>query len=153
MSQIAWTSEYEIGIDVIDQQHRRIVEYINKLFNLEDGYSQDEVDLIMLELVDYTCSHFAFEEELLEESGYDATEIHKQTHEAFTTEIHNLHDRLKKGEDIVEETASLLKDWLLQHIMHDDQSYSETVREKILGEAPEAHQSWVERVSKKYFSI
>ena len=28
---IAWNSELDTGIDVIDQQHRRIVDYINAL--------------------------------------------------------------------------------------------------------------------------
>lgn len=153
MPTIIWTQEYEIGIDVIDQQHRRIVDYINKLFSLESEPSKEEVNHIMLELVDYTCSHFAFEEELLEESNYDATDIHKETHKAFTDEIHRLKQRLKDGEDIVQETADLLKSWLLQHIMHDDQSYSRHVKENILKQTTDVHQSWITRASKKYFQL
>lgn len=31
MAKFVWTDQLNVGIDVIDQQHRRIVEYINQL--------------------------------------------------------------------------------------------------------------------------
>lgn len=72
---IAWSDELVIGIPVIDAQHQRIVEYINTVEHVQKTKSQKELLELMDELVDYTVSHFAFEESLMEEAGYDFVRI------------------------------------------------------------------------------
>ena len=63
MAHLDWTSDLETGIQVIDKQHQRIVEYINKLHHAQQHHSREEVGNVLAELVDYTLSHFAFEEQ------------------------------------------------------------------------------------------
>lgn len=47
---IVWRDELDTGIDVIDQQHRRIVAMINRL---AEG-TPERLDEVFSELVDYT---------------------------------------------------------------------------------------------------
>ena len=81
-------------------------------------------------LVDYTMSHFAFEEALMEEAGYEFLLVHQQTHQAFTRRINGLYDQFKQGRDVGSELGELLQTWLIEHIQSDDQSYAPCVREQ-----------------------
>ena len=52
-----WSVEYNTGIDVIDDQHRRILDYINEI---DLKYASDRVKMkgILDNIIDYTQSHF-----------------------------------------------------------------------------------------------
>ena len=65
MALLIWQDDLNTGIEVIDDQHRRIVSMINQLHQAQTGASALVVADVMDELVDYTLSHFAFEEELI----------------------------------------------------------------------------------------
>jgi len=128
MALIEWTSDLDTGIQVIDNQHQRIVEYINKLDHAQSHHSRDEVAEVLDELVDYTLSHFAFEESLMEDAGYAFVNAHKKVHQLFVKRVGDYQQRCKLGEQIEEELINTLRAWLINHIKNDDQDYSEDVQ-------------------------
>ena len=128
-----WTSDLEIGIPVIDAQHQRIVEYINRVDHAHRTHEPAEVLNVLDELVDYTLSHFAFEETLMEEAGYPFAKAHKKVHQLFARRIDNFQQRAKAGEDVTEELIHVLKAWLVNHIKRDDNDYSDRVRANLEG--------------------
>lgn len=128
---LEWTSDLELGIPVIDSQHERIVEYINKAEHAHKHHSQEELMEVLDELVDYTQSHFAFEETLMEEAGYAFINAHKKVHSLFIRRISSYYDKAKGGEDVTEELIHTLKAWLVNHIKHDDRDYANLVRANI----------------------
>ncbi len=125
---LTWISELEIGIPVIDSQHKRIVDYINQLEHARKSHDKGEVMEVLDELVDYTLSHFAFEESLMEEAGYPFLHAHKKVHQLFAKRVGGFVQRAKAGEDVTSELLHVLKAWLINHIKHDDRDYSEAVR-------------------------
>lgn len=129
MSKFVWTEQLNTGIEVIDQQHRRIVEYINQLEDARaNGYPRAEVGSIINELVDYTISHFAFEESMQEEAGYPFSTSHKKVHDLFTKRVAEYQTRFNDGEDVTKALSSLLVTWLFNHIKRDDVDYVESVQ-------------------------
>lgn len=129
MAKFVWTSQLNIGIEVIDQQHLRIVEYINQLDDIQSRpHSQKEIKSLVDALVDYTVSHFGFEESLQEEAGYPFIKAHKRVHELFIRRVSDFQKRLENNEDIAEELNNLLVVWLASHIRGDDSDYAECVR-------------------------
>ena len=128
MALLVWQPELDTGIDVIDQQHQRIVELINQLHHVRETHDRQELADVLEELVDYTLSHFAFEEELLEESGYAFGPAHKRVHDMFTRRVGEYRMRFEAGEDITAELHGMLARWLFNHIRNDDKSYSRHVR-------------------------
>ena len=129
MTKFVWTDQLNIGIDVIDQQHRRIVEYINQLDDARsNGHSREEIGNLISDLVDYTISHFGFEESLQEEAGYPFSKSHRKVHELFTVRVSEFQARFEKGEDIGKGLNSLLVTWLFNHIKRDDVDYVESVK-------------------------
>ncbi len=125
---LRWSPELEIGISVIDSQHERIVEYINKVEIAHLHHSQQELLEVLDELVDYTLSHFAFEETLMEEAGYPFVKAHKKVHSLFTRRVSAYQQSAKAGEDVTEELMHTLKSWLVNHIKHDDRDYTGVVK-------------------------
>lgn len=125
---ITWTDDLNTGIDVIDKQHMRIVDFINQL---EDAQKLKDLALIrqvMDDCLDYTMSHFAFEESLQEEAGYKYCKPHKKVHELFTRRVNEYKERLELGDDVAGELHALLARWLVNHIKRDDADYVGAVK-------------------------
>ena len=125
---ILWDSKLDTGIDVIDAQHKRIVEYINDLEIAKMKLDKKMVNDIIEQLIDYTQSHFGFEEEMLEEAGYKFLKPHKKVHELFIRRVTDFTLRSARGEDIVVELHSMLSKWLLNHIANEDRDYADAVK-------------------------
>ena len=87
MEYLHWVPELDTGIAEIDTQHRRIVDYINKLRDLRESHDRQGLSDVIAEMVDYTMSHFAFEEALIENAGYLFSGPHKKVHELFTRKV------------------------------------------------------------------
>ena len=104
MALLVWQDDLNTGIEVIDQQHRRIVEMLNHLYNAQRSMERTVVG----EVVDYTLSHFAFEEELMEEAGYAFCAAHKRVHEVFVKRVSEYRMRFQAGEDITDELRTML---------------------------------------------
>ncbi len=126
---IKWSKEWEIGIPVIDSQHKRIVDFINMI--PDQGEDKQAIEAVLTELKDYTSSHFAFEESLIEEAGYPFTKAHSRVHVLFIRRIEDYWQEFRNGNDISSELVKTLETWLFNHIKHDDQDYSETVKRNL----------------------
>src|SRR5450830_249972 len=130
---IKWTNDLDTGIDVIDKQHRRIVDYINDLENAEGKRDRALIQQVLDDLVDYTMSHFAFEENLQEEARYRYCKPHKKVHELFVRRVNEYMERFKLGEDVSAEIHRLLSNWLINHIKRDDADYVDAVKANMIG--------------------
>jgi len=151
MSYIVWSDELATGINVIDSQHKRIVHYINQLTDAKNLDAPELVGDVLNELIDYTLSHFAFEESLMDDAGYSAAAIHKRTHDAFREKIESYQQQHLAGEDVSEELFQLLNVWLLNHIAEDDDSYVPTVKENITGINTTEKESWLMTKVQQFF--
>lgn len=130
MTKFVWTEQLDVGIEVIDQQHRKIVEYINQLDDVHSsGHSRKEVGKLINALIDHTIYHFGFEENIQEKVGYPYIKAHQRLHVQFAKRVSDFQARFDKGEDIYQDLGSFLAAWLLDHLKHDDSDYAESARE------------------------
>lgn len=128
-----WIPEYNTGIDVIDDQHKRILDYINEIVEINDGTDRARVKQILDNIIDYTQSHFTFEESLQEEAGYNYRVPHKRVHDLFIKKIESYRDRFEMGQSIEGELHEVLSKWLINHIQRDDADYVGAVKENMKG--------------------
>ena len=149
MTHIVWSNDLDTGIEVIDKQHRRIVEYINKLHDVQETGDQAQIGGVLDELVDYTLSHFTFEESLMEEAGYPYIKAHKRVHQLFVKRVNEYLQRFQSGEDITAELLNTLKAWLINHIRNDDNDYSDIVKKNL--NTSDTGDGWLSRSIKKIF--
>lgn len=151
MAHIEWSDDLNTDIDVIDSQHRRIVDYINNLEDVKGLNDRAVEERVLNELVDYTLSHFAFEESLMEDSGYGYINGHKRVHQLFVKRVSDFMQRFKLGEDITEELLIVLKAWLVNHIRSDDNDYADIVRKNLGNMDTRGGDGWLTKSVKKFF--
>lgn len=142
MSYMQWTEALELGINVIDEQHKRIVHYINELDQVSQTGSADNIWYAMDGLVDYTITHFLFEEELLDRAGYSYTKAHKRVHDIFRKRVLAFAERAEKGENVIPELLPMLKVWLSTHITGEDRDYVELVK-RVAGSTKQEDVGWL----------
>ncbi|TCJ12774.1 bacteriohemerythrin [Parasulfuritortus cantonensis] len=148
---ITWTDDLNTGIDVIDKQHRRIVDYINDLETAHAGNDKEAIGRVLDDLVDYTLSHFAFEESLQEEAGYQYCKPHKKVHELFTRRVNEYLERFRLGDDVTADIHKLLSSWLINHIKRDDADYVAAVKANMVGIIQEKEAKKDEGWFKRFF--
>ncbi len=145
MAFIEWSSDLNIGIDIIDKQHMRIAEYINRMHEAIERDDLHEIADIFEELVDYTQTHFTFEEEIQRKARYEFCSAHKRVHMVFIKKISEYKTQFDKGDaEIAQRVLDMLKRWLTNHIQHDDADYLPAVM-RMMNIKPK-RKSWVSRV-------
>lgn len=129
---LTWEDTYNVGHDVIDAQHRKIVEFINRLNSI--GCSSDQYKLIydiFKDLVAYTQVHFHTEEQLMREHGYTESAEHKEKHLSFVKQITRfMKDFKEEKKNVTGDLLVLLKSWLLEHIQQEDKKLARFIQEK-----------------------
>jgi hemerythrin len=128
MAQVSWSNDLSVGIEVIDNQHKRILEYINLLNDAHEQKNRELVGQVLDELVDYTQSHFSFEETAMEEAGYRFLAPHKKVHDLFVRRVGEYVQRFKLGEDVGDELQHTLVTWLFNHIKREDADYAKVLK-------------------------
>ncbi len=147
-----WVPEYNTGIDVIDDQHKRILDYINEIEGCSDNTDRAQIKQILDNIIDYTQSHFTFEESLQEEAGYKYRVPHKRVHDLFIKKIESYRSRFEMGQTIEAELHEVLSKWLINHIQHDDADYVGAVKENMMGIIKEKEQKKGKNWFARFFS-
>lgn len=127
-----WTSRYEIGIPIIDEQHKTLVSLCRRLHESSlttDRNGQREHMVAALKAcVDYVATHFATEERLMKECGYDGLASHKARHDEFTREVLATAKELEAARFTgARKFVMFLRDWILSHISYEDRLFAPSV--------------------------
>lgn len=129
---VSWDDSYSVGIQVIDDDHKKLMQLINNLqsavlYPTDASFERAALD----ELVAYTKYHFQREEELMQQYEYPDFAEHKKQHDAMIAKVAGYLEAYEKDrEGTVKELTVILKDWLIKHISGTDQEYSGYLHEK-----------------------
>ncbi|CFX41106.1 Haemerythrin/HHE cation-binding motif [Syntrophomonas zehnderi OL-4] len=126
---IEWKDEYRLGIDNIDEQHRKLFEIAGQAYALlKDQFSVDKYDnivTILEELKDYAIYHFQTEEQYMQSIGYRKLLSHKVMHDDFIEKINNTDLRKIDAdpEKYLIEVLDFIVNWISEHILGQDKNY------------------------------
>ena len=126
MALIEWTEDLSTNIGSIDEQHKKLISFINVLHEaMKAGKGQEVLGEVLNELAAYTITHFSNEERLMATFGFPGYALHKKEHEGFTQKVLKLNDNFKCGKYLITvEIMQFLKEWLITHIRGTDQKYA-----------------------------
>ena len=128
---LEWDKKYSVGVEEIDNQHKRMFVVINELLDAIDSNSTNEhLGHIIESLVQYKIFHFETEEKYFKEFNYDDSEEHIRKHREFNKKLIELKE--KYPEPTIEfafELVDFLEDWLINHLMVVDQKYVQCFHE------------------------
>ncbi len=131
MEFIVWKADYDLGLEMIDQQHRRLAQLINQLYDLLGGVGpqKKEVLRILDELISYTQYHFTAEEDLMQKHEYTGFTDHRAEHVRLTQQvIRKREEYLSMGSEFDSDLLHFLRDWLLKHTQSTDRKYLPCVK-------------------------
>jgi len=127
MLYIKWNESNNLGIPIIDEQHRSIVATINSFhYFIEKGHGMDALKPTLTILDLYTNLHFSTEEEILTDAGYPGLNEHILLHKELlskTIEIKAEATSFKEPEIALK----FLKKWWLSHINIEDKHYADYI--------------------------
>ncbi|SDH32205.1 ATP-binding protein [Propionivibrio dicarboxylicus] len=133
----AWNDRFLTGVDLIDDEHQRLVHLINRVATLH-GTSADsaEARAMLEELIAFTGEHFSHEEQVMD--GVCDTRFvmqHKVLHRKFLWELEKI--RLSdSSSSAIEYLLRFLSSWLAYHILGIDQSVGRQLRKIAGGMSP-----------------
>lgn len=128
---IIWEDRNNLGIDIVDEQHRAIVSTINSYhYCLLNGKAKIALKPILITLEQYTKIHFMTEENLFEVTEYPGKKEHKNLHETLSKKLVKIAEEsiLEKDYYVV---LQFLKRWWLSHIRVEDVKYASHVKKKL----------------------
>ena len=80
-----WHDRYNIGVDVIDREHKKLFSIMNKLFSYDENDSksrwayQEGIKFFR----GHAMKHFAEEEMYMASIGYEGYDTHRRLHDVF----------------------------------------------------------------------
>ena len=122
MKDIVWGHVLSVGVDEIDEDHRKLVNVFNILNHaVTDGESSEYLAAVLEELVNCTVWHFSHEERLMLKYGYQELEEHKAEHQELIKSAKELQrEILQTDKPVADEHVEFLERWLTEHILTAD---------------------------------
>ena len=123
MTLIEWQERFRIGIESVDYEHQELIALLNELYaGLGAGADEPDVVAFLGEVFARISAHFALEERVMKERGYDQFAEHKAEHEDLLDQIRDIMDEYEFGDDTppVEAFGQRLGDWFGKHFATHD---------------------------------
>lgn len=157
MNEVKWNEHFKIGVDLIDNAHKRLFSIVNKLISLtEDTEKQQHACREGIKyLKNYTAKHFAEEEAYMRLIDYKDYAIHKSLHDTMQNQtIPVLEQELEKhnySEESIQHFLGMCIGWLNCHIMIEDFAISGRAPHKWLHEPAEDQLSSLKKAVRQTF--
>jgi hemerythrin len=128
-----WSEEFSVGIAVFDDEHKKLIDLINRLYaSATGGGGKLELQRISDELVDYTLNHFRHEEAYFDEWCFPGAQEHIARHQQLQHQVFEYRKQIQgaQGPELALEMLRFLCDWLERHIMIDDRKFGHFLLQK-----------------------
>ena len=129
-----WSDEYLIGIDEIDEQHKRFFGTAHQLY---DDILNCEGEKSVAEAVEflrnYANKHFQTEEAFMRKCEFPRLEEHKRLHVQFFESLDQLVEDLNvfgPSQHLADRALEIAQDWLIDHIADEDNLYASHLRKQ-----------------------
>ena len=131
MALLTWGPSYSVGVKEIDDQHKKLIEMLNKLHDaMRSGKAKEETKPILKGLISYTVTHFTAEEKYMEKAAYPELEQHQKIHKEFIDKVDVFYKDFEKGKATISiSIMNFLMDWIRTHISGEDKKYTSALNE------------------------
>lgn len=121
-----WKPELSVSVKSIDEDHQKLFDLINQLFEaMTKGKGKEVIGSVIEELEKYTIFHFNREETYFRVTNYARVVEHTREHQIFKQKVAEFKNNFSSGSSITPEVLTFLRDWLLNHISKSDKAYEE----------------------------
>ena len=128
---LTWQKKWESGNQIIDAQHKKLLESANSLveYSLVENNEvvlKKQINIIIQEISD----HFLSEEEILSDLGYQKIESHRQIHRRLMEKAYRLQEKYENGDVVISAFFSfLIDDVIFGHLEDTDAKFFSYIAE------------------------
>ncbi len=117
-----WLDKYSVGVQKIDEQHKKLVELLNELASaMAEGKGKTVLESVLKKLIDYTIFHFNDEEKYFDKIDYPEAAEHRVEHVKLIEKVNQFKADFDEGKiGLTIELMRFLKNWLINHIAGTD---------------------------------
>ena len=126
MGSLCWSEDLRVGNEMIDAEHRRLIDLFSSFeADLAAGTVRETLAGTLDQIQAYTVYHFRHEEELFSGTGYPDEERHRAEHELLVIRVFDLQNKIRFGitDELSQEVSLFLKEWLYNHVQIMDRGY------------------------------
>ena len=124
ISYIKWEPKYSVGVEILDEQHRKLFDIVNDLIDEIEMGSKNLLPVIG-DLVAYISVHFKQESIVMMESNYPGFMKHSQEHRNFTEKVQAFLQDYEQGDaELGLKMIVFLKEWIFNHTTRLDIEYA-----------------------------
>ena len=123
MKTIEWSNDLSVGVQEIDDDHKKMIEYYNELFAACFCCMGPEVVYGTLKkLIEYTKYHFKREEGLMEKEGYTGLAEQRREHEELIRIVEDIREKAESDPDheFSNDVLGFVGSWIRNHILELD---------------------------------
>ena len=125
---IAWTSQLNIGVEVIDAAHHALVELYNLIINVSPCRDKAQLATLLEQLGNTTAAHFETQEKLMAELDYEDAAAHRKEHQELLNEYGHQVDDWRANRISPEMLCRFMYRWLLNHVIASDKPLGEAIQ-------------------------
>jgi len=129
---VEWTPNLSVGVEHIDDQHKKLFEKANELFEAGKQRRAKEYINTMIDFLDtYTKQHFRDEEAYMEKIHYPGLDEQKRAHASFINELAKLKRDYNQNDNnilVVLNANQMVINWLTSHITIMDKKIGDYVK-------------------------
>lgn len=123
-----WTQELDVGCDEMNNEHKQLISYMNKVYDLnQENVEPPVIKLALNEFLECTKNHFSDEEAYMASFNYDDIETHKEKHRKLFEDLTLYIDEFERTGVLDNGFFEFLKLWLRGHIIYIDGKYKRFV--------------------------
>lgn len=125
-----WVGLYSLGDTNIDDDHVKLLKIYNNLVKMiNNNGSRNDFAIVLIDMYDYSQSHFNREELYMIKLAYPQLEQHKAYHRKYLYKVSVFNSELLGNDPPSKfEVVEFLKRWWLNHIPNSDFKYEEYKR-------------------------
>lgn len=125
-NQLVWQERYNLGVEIIDKEHKKLFSILNKLFDF--GKQEEKSQWVCQEAIkyfrDHAIQHFADEEAYMLSIHYEGFEMHRRIHKNFRERTLPALERelelTNYSEEAIDHFLSVCAGWLIGHSLIED---------------------------------
>ncbi len=146
-NQLVWQDRFNIGVDFIDREHKKLFSILDRLFRR--GKKDEKSQWICQEGIkyfkDHAMKHFAEEEAYMASIHYAGFETHRRLHDNFRKKtlpaLERELQRTAYSEDSVNHFLGVCAGWLIGHTLTEDGAITGKTMSKWRNLLPEEEQA------------
>jgi hemerythrin len=130
---LIWREQLSVGNDVLDLDHRRLIDIINQVERCLGTKNHNELYVGLYSLSQFAHKHIAREEKIARAAGYPGIAHMVQCHESLLKQLGQVKQDIEEmglewSSAAIANLNQFMRDWMIGHIIKEDLLMKDTLK-------------------------